>query len=100
MRTEDHALDLVPRVDERADQTKVRRLVAAEAGRRRTQAVFEQHRSPVVERVSRRRVRLHPFHVELERAKDRRSQPEWMNRRTEVVNEPGQRQLGGTKAAA
>jgi hypothetical protein len=91
MWTEDDALDLLPRIGERADQFPVRRFVPAEAGCRRLEAVLEQHRGPVVERMSRRRVRLHPFDVELERAKDRRSQPERVNRRAEVVNETRQR---------
>ena len=100
MRPELHALDRVPRIDERADQPPIRPLVVAEAGRGRDQAVLEQHRGPVVQRMSRRRVRLDPVDVELQRTEERRSQPERVNRRADVVNEARQRQLGRTQAAA
>jgi hypothetical protein len=62
--------------------------------------VLEQHGRPVVERVRRRRIRLDPLDVELERAKERRSQTERVDRGADVVDEPRQRQLGRPQAAA
>src|SRR3954451_6445623 len=47
-----------------------------------------------------RRIRLDPLDVEVEGSKERRRQPERMNRRADVVDEAGQRQLGRPEAAA
>ncbi len=100
MRTEHHSLNLTPRLDQRADQSPVRELVAAEPRRRCQQAVLEQDGRPIVERMGRRRTRLDPLDVELERPEERRSQTERVDRRADVVDESRQRQLGRPQAAA
>jgi hypothetical protein len=100
MRPEQHSLHLPPRLDQGADQQPVRAVVATEPGGRRQQAVLEQNCRPILKRMCGRRIRLNPLDVELERAKERRSETKRVDRRADVVDEPRQRQLGGPQAAA
>ncbi len=89
--------------DERREQPPPPGVVVAETGRGSFRRALEQDRGPVVERVRERRGRLDPLDAvlrERQRAKERRRDPERVDRRADVVDEARQRQLGRPRASA
>ena len=100
MGTEQHALDLSPRADERLDELAVRALVAPEPAGGGIEVALEQQRLAVVERMGRGRIRMHPVHVEVELAEKRGAERERVDRRADVMHEPWQREFGAARATA
>jgi hypothetical protein len=88
---------------ERPEEPSPAIVVLAERGHRRLGRALEQDRGSVVERVGDRGGRLDPVEPvlgERQRPKQRRRDPERMDRRADVVDEARQRQLGRAASAS
>ena len=91
----------VPR--DRPDEPPVPGVVLAERFARRLDRALEQRRRPVVEGMRERGRRLDPLDAarsEWDRPEERRHQRERVDRRADVVDEAGERELSRARAAA
>ena len=102
-RPQNGALDARPRVNDRSDQAPVGGGVAAQPGGGLLHRSVNHRASAIVERMRQHRGRLDPFKPvqrEGQSAEEGRSAGERMDGGADVVNEAGQRQFGGSRAAA
>jgi hypothetical protein len=87
---------------ERLEDVPPPAVVLTETACGRSRRALEEGRGAIVERVGERRRRLDPLDAvlgERQRAEERRRDPERVDRRTDVVDESRQRQLGRACAA-
>jgi hypothetical protein len=94
------AQQIESRPDEWSEQLPVRVSVASERRLCLCKRPPQEDGSAVIERVCERRRRFDPIDIEWKRAEKGRDGGAGMDRRADVVAEPGQRQLGGARAAA
>ena len=88
---------------QRAEETLPGPVVAAQARRRGAQRALQRQRASAIQGMGKRQGRLHPLEAVLRQwqgAQEGRGQRQRMHGRAEVVHEAGQRQCGGTQAAA
>ncbi len=96
-RSEDRIGDRIPTADERSHQPPVRPGIPAERRAGRADRTFEHRGRAVVERVRQGGRWMNPpeaMLVQRQGSEKRRATTERMDRRADVVNETGQRQLG------
>jgi hypothetical protein len=102
-RREDRILDQIPRAHDGSNEAAVRAIVDPERQRGRRHAALDDCGARLVERVREHRGRLDPLEPvlrEREAAEERRRERHRVYRRTDVVDETGQRQLRGAAPAA
>jgi hypothetical protein len=102
-RTEHRRVNPRPILHDPTDHTAIGIRVAVEPARGALDIAMDRGRRTPVQRMREHHRRLDPLETELrqrQRLKQRRRDAERMDGRAEVVHEPGQRQLPGSRAAA